>query len=111
MKREIGTVLKNAMELQKLRQTDVAEKLHLSQNTISNYLNGKRRPDSETLLKICDILSLDFRSLVQGDLQDESIYNLSKEECALLSTFRNIDAEEQDKLISYVSFLKENKAK
>lgn len=111
MKREVGKMLKNAMRLQNLRQIDVAKALGLSQNTISNYINGKRRPDSETLLKLCDFLSIDFRNLIQGDIDEESIYALSKDECEILSVYRSMEAKEQDKLLSYVTFLKENKAK
>ena len=54
MTRDIGTILKNAMEMQGIKQKDIAAATHLSQNTISNYINGKRRPDSETLLILCD---------------------------------------------------------
>lgn len=86
MTRDIGTILKNAMKVQGLKQKEVAAATHLSQNTISNYINGKRRPDSETLLMLCDLLKLDFRAVVQGGVEEDTIYTLTRQESQLLSS-------------------------
>ena len=111
MTRDIGTILKNAMKVQGLKQKEVAAATHLSQNTISNYINGKRRPDSETLLMLCDLLKLDFRAVVQGGVEEDTIYTLTRQESQLLSSFREITAEEQNNILSYVNFLKDHQAK
>ncbi len=49
-------------EEQGLYQKDLAEKLDLTQKTISNYENNERFPDQKTLRKIADLfnVSIDF---------------------------------------------------
>lgn len=48
-----GTKLKALRTDLDLNQADVAEKLGVSQSVYGNYEQDKRRPDFETLVKIC----------------------------------------------------------
>lgn len=51
----LGQRLKKARESKKLLQKDVATKLGVSHNTISQYENNIRKPDPETLNTFADI--------------------------------------------------------
>ncbi|HEY8391378.1 MAG TPA: helix-turn-helix transcriptional regulator [Capillibacterium sp.] len=57
-----GARLRALREEQGLYQKDLAEKLNLTQKTISNYENNERFPDQKTLHKIADLfnVSIDF---------------------------------------------------
>ena len=57
-----GFRLRALREEQGLYQKDLAEKLSLTQKTISNYENNERFPDQKTLHKIADLfnVSIDF---------------------------------------------------
>ena len=50
---EIGKQLKNARMHSGLTQENVAEKIHVSRQTISNWENDMGEPPYETLKKIC----------------------------------------------------------
>lgn len=55
MRREasFGTKLKALRTDLDLKQSDVAEKLGVSQSVYGNYEQDKRNPDFETLVKLC----------------------------------------------------------
>ena len=58
----IGRRLKELRKEKKLRQSDVAEHLNVSRQTISKYERGEREPDYYMLIKIADYygVSIDF---------------------------------------------------
>ena len=45
--------LKNAMQLNGITQTDLAQQLGTTQQTVSRWLGGRNEPDFDMLLKIC----------------------------------------------------------
>ncbi len=62
-----------------MKQAELAEKIMVSQSSLSGYENGKFEPDSKTLLKIANVLSrfgrLPFRrrqSFSQGKIPDKN---------------------------------------
>lgn len=50
----------------KMTQDDLAEKLFVSRQTISNYETGKSNPDIDMLIKIAEILNSDVNTLIYG---------------------------------------------
>ena len=50
--RDIGKNLKQLREQKGLKQEQLAELLFVTRQTVSNYENGRSRPDIETLMKI-----------------------------------------------------------
>ena len=46
--------------LRNMTQDELAEKLAVTRQTISNYENGKSQPDFETLTKLSEILDADI---------------------------------------------------
>ena len=52
----IGTQIKDARRKEGLTQTELAEKLNCSVNTISRWENGKYSPSIDELNKIAEIL-------------------------------------------------------
>lgn len=68
------------------RQTDLAERLHMRQQTIGNYETGYRSLDVDTIHKLCDIFDVTSDYLL-GRSEVRS-FSLSQEESELLKGYR-----------------------
>lgn len=73
MKSNLHNVLKELRNEKKQTQTELAEILHVSQKTYSNYENGKRQPNIETLIDMANYFRVSIDYLVGR-------YELSKED-------------------------------
>lgn len=56
--------LKKEVKRKGLTQKDLARKLNLKQNTISNILNKKIRPTYESILILGDLLDVDVKEIL-----------------------------------------------
>ena len=64
--RDIGKNLKQLRERKNMKQEDLAELLFVTRQTVSNYENGRSRPDIETLIKIAELLETDVNCILYG---------------------------------------------
>ena len=64
---EIGKKLKESRMGSKLTQEQVAEKLFVSRQTISNWENEKSYPDIISVIKLSDLYSISLDELLKGD--------------------------------------------
>lgn len=64
--RGIGKNIRDLRVRKKMSQEDLAEKLYVSRQTVSNYETGRSRPDLEMLTRIAQELNVDFDSLLYG---------------------------------------------
>lgn len=64
--RDIGKNIKELRTKQKMTQDDLAERLFVTRQTVSNYETGKSRPDVEMLVKISEVLGTDIQRLIYG---------------------------------------------
>ena len=62
-----GKTLKERRSQLDLTQQEVAKKLYISRQTISNWENGKSYPDLDMLIKISDVYHVSIDSLLKGD--------------------------------------------
>ena len=60
--RNIGEIIQDNLEMKNMNQSELGEKLGLSQKAISKYVTGKSLPSIETLEKICSILDVNITS-------------------------------------------------
>ena len=60
--RNIGEIIQDNLEMKNMTQSELGEKLGLSQKAISKYVTGKSLPSIETLEKICSILDVNITS-------------------------------------------------
>ena len=56
--------LKEEVKRKGLTQKDLATKLNLKQNTVSNILNGKIRPTYESVLILSNLLDIDVKQIL-----------------------------------------------
>ena len=64
--RDIGKNIRQLRIQKNMTQDDLAEKLFVTRQTVSNYETGRSRPDVETLANIADILESDINSIIYG---------------------------------------------
>lgn len=66
---EIGKKLKAARQSSGLTQEQVAERLFVSRQTISNWENEKTYPDIVSVVKLSDLYSISLDELLKGDAE------------------------------------------
>ena len=62
----VGKNLKNIRKKNNITQDELAEKLSVTRQAVSNWENGKTEPDIETLTKIAQIFNISIDELVDG---------------------------------------------
>lgn len=63
---QIGKNIREIRERRGMTQDDLAGKLYVSRQTISNYEVGRSKPDIETLTRLAEILGTDLTVLIYG---------------------------------------------
>lgn len=63
---EVGKNIKKIRKEKNLTQDELAERLHCTRQTISNYENGKSEPDIELLIEIAGVLGVEINDLIYG---------------------------------------------
>ena len=64
--RDIGKNIRTLREGKDLTQEQLAERLFVTRQTVSNYETGRSRPDVEMLLKIAEVLDVDANTVIYG---------------------------------------------
>ncbi len=75
---KLGKRLNEIRIMHKMTQEELAEKYHVTRQTISNWENGKSYPDLETLVKISDDFDVSLDILLKGDV--DMINEITKEQ-------------------------------
>ncbi|MBR4019845.1 MAG: helix-turn-helix domain-containing protein [Firmicutes bacterium] len=75
---ELGKTLVEIRKQHNLTQEDLAEKFHVTRQTISNWENGKSFPDLETLICISDAFRVSLDTMLKGD--KEMVREMTKEQ-------------------------------
>ncbi len=72
---DIGEYIRTLREKKQWTQEELADKLHVTRQTISNYEKGRSKPDVEMIKKIASVLEVDAQYLLYGEshLQSKSI--------------------------------------
>ncbi len=56
-----------------MTQSELAEKLNVTRQAVSNWENGKTEPDIETLHKISDVLEITIEELIYGSKRETTV--------------------------------------
>ena len=79
--------LKILRQNNKLSQTELAHKLHLSQRTISSYENGINEPDIQTLKNIASFFKVSIDYLLDFNQNNSTIKDVKQ-------TIKNLDRQQ-----------------
>ena len=66
---ELGNRIKELRKAQSINQDDLAEKLFVSRQTISNWENDKSYPDIQSVLLLSEIFNVSVDQLLKGDVE------------------------------------------
>ncbi len=91
---KIGRFIQEKRKEQKLTQSDLSEKLNITDRAISKWENGNCLPDAGTMPKLCQILNISINDLFSGEIVDMKDNEKKLEENLLEMTKLK---EEQDK--------------
>ena len=69
---KIGEFIAKERKSKKMTQAKLAEKLFVSEKTISKWEQGKGVPDTENLPKLCEIFGVTLNELLAGERNVES---------------------------------------
>ncbi len=77
---KIGDLIARERKAKKLTQAKLAEKLFVSEKTISKWENGNGIPDTNTLPKLCEIFKISINELLNGErISNEKYVNMAEE--------------------------------
>ena len=62
----IGKTIKKIREGKNITQEQLAEKLNVTRQAVSNWETGKTQPDIETIIKISEILEIPVEEIIYG---------------------------------------------
>ena len=65
--------IKNFREQKNISQVELAEKLNVTRQAVSNWERGKTQPDIDTLHKIADILEISIEELIYGNKRTNNV--------------------------------------
>jgi len=66
---EIGKQIQQRRAAAGMSQEELAERLYVTRQTLSNWETGKTYPDINSLLRLSDLFHISLDELVKGDLQ------------------------------------------
>ena len=69
----IAENIKHFREEKKISQSELAEKLNVTRQAVSNWDCGKTEPDIETLHKISDIFEITIEELIYGTKRETTV--------------------------------------
>ncbi len=64
--RDIGKNIKQLRKIKNITQDELAQKLFVTRQTVSNYEIGRTRPDIEMLTKLAEVLEVDVQTVLYG---------------------------------------------
>ena len=77
-----------------MSQQELAKRMGVAQNTVSNWENGKRRIDQQALLDLAQMFGVSVEYLLGATDQQQK-------EAQLLAVFRTLTPEQQDRLLNF----------
>lgn len=85
---DIGSIIIDARNKKNISQNALAKKLFVTRQAVSNWENNKTRPDISVIFKLCKILDIDIKKVIETDdnLTIEDIIEVEKKK----TTRRNL---------------------
>lgn len=77
---KIGNFIASERKLKNLTQAKLAEKIFVSEKTISKWEKGKGLPDTSSLPKLCEVFNVNINELLSGERIPKDNYNIKAEE-------------------------------
>ena len=80
-------LLKNAREIKGLKTRELAQLLNIDQALISKYENGTRKPTKEQVIKLSQVLNIDYETLMVAWLKEKILYEIGNDDLAIKAMY------------------------
>ena len=80
---KIGKFIADCRKEKKITQEQLAEKLYMTDRTVSKWERGLSLPDADKMLDLCNILDINVNELLNGEKIDMKDYEKKNEELLL----------------------------
>lgn len=113
----VGERIIELVRNQGLTQKEFSEKTGIPQSTMSSWKGKKQNPSIDKLKVICDVLRVDPYYLIAGTESNETLNNdyltvyKDNDEYQLLVEYRKLDNDCKNRILGYISALRENDTK
>jgi len=74
----VSNSIKKLREEKGMTQDELAEKLNVTRQAVSNWETGKTQPDIETLTKLAEIFDVSVERIIYGSERKERIVQVSR---------------------------------
>ena len=78
MKKGIGQLIAEVRKKKKMSQEELAEKLHISRQTLSSWETGRSEPTANMLVSICKLLAIDISNIIHNEDELVKLVNSEK---------------------------------
>lgn len=103
---KIGKFISKCRKANKITQSELADKLGVTNRSVSNWENGKNMPDLSLFKPLCDILNITINELLSGEKINEDKYQEKLEENIINTiNYSNKKIEQKNKLIGLILLL------
>lgn len=89
-----GQKLGHYLEVNSIRQDDIASEIGVSRVTISNIVNNKTNTNKDILVKICGKCNLDFYEMVKDDPKYSELSNNLSNRVSVMNLFKKVGINE-----------------
>lgn len=87
--KKIGNFIMNERKAKKMTQAKLAEKLFVSEKTVSKWENGKGAPETSLLKSLCEIFDVSINELLNGErIEKESYVSKAEDKLLELQSFK-----------------------
>ena len=76
---KIGSFLKELRKEKELTQEQLAEKLNVSNRSVSRWENGNTMPDISILIELAEFYEVDIKEIIDGERKSENMNDAEKE--------------------------------
>ena len=84
---KIGKFLRELRKEKGLTQEQLAEKLNVSNRSISRYETGNNMPDISLLIEIADIFEVSIPEIINGERKNENMNQEKKETAVAMAKY------------------------
>lgn len=108
----IGKRILTLLEEQGISQQEFAKRLHVNYNTANGYINNRRLPDCETILRMSELLNASTDYIIgRTDIRYSKDLTYAKEEGILLNYYRGLTPDMRRMLVEVSKCLYESQRK
>ncbi len=99
--RKIGALLRDLRKEKGITQEELAEKMMVSNRTVSRWETGSNLPDIEILIELSDYYDVDLREILDGERKGEN--NMDKDLKDTVIKVADYKDEEKKKFLKYIN--------